>query len=199
MLFPKREWWSHIERIKDVERGHHLFTVGLQFLILFLSTSPITNLQFCKISHYSPVKFNPFFLEVIQIGLCNLQSKRIQDPKASFCPYNEIQRPLLDLLTPSGPAFLSHLIFFKSLFYFLLQNRWSLLAKLSNWCFPSNLYMAFVLGLVYSVSRYFLAGFPREINLQLCRLGCFFLTTLIKYLSPYHSTQHYSVLLKVLS
>ena len=199
MLFPKREWWSHIERIKDAERGHHLFTVGLHSSFCSWALAPSPTFSFVRYPIIPLLNLTPFSLKLFRLGFCNLQSKRIQDPKASFCPYNEIQRPLLDLLTPSGPAFLSHFIFFKSLFYFLLQNRWSLLAKLSNWCFPSNLYMAFVLGLVYSVSRYFLAGFPREINLQLCRLGCFFLTTLIKYLSPYHSTQHYYVLLKIIS
>ena len=80
MLFPKREWWSHIERIKDVERGHHLFTVGLQFLILFLSTSPITNLQFCRYPIIPLLNLTPFSLKLFRLGsvTCNQKESRIQ-------------------------------------------------------------------------------------------------------------------------
>lgn len=166
--------------MKDAERGHHFFTAGLQFLILFLSNSPITNLQFCKISHYSPVKFDPLFPKSYWLGFCNLQSKKSRFQKHHFALIMKYKDLCLTswhpLVLPSFPTSSLSSLFLN----FLWQSRWSLLAKLSNWCFSSNLYMAFVLGLVYSVSRHFLAGFPREIYLQLSRLGGFFLTTLIK-------------------
>lgn len=90
--FP-REWWSrHTERSSDGEGAPHLFTVHLQFLILFLRPSSIASLAFWDMPfQYFYNKFLPFVLKVFQTRLLYLGLKRTLGPKLSHCTYNAMQ------------------------------------------------------------------------------------------------------------